>query len=364
LTNRLSLLLTEQRSAPVVADTQAAAATSEAFEELFSIELSNLPNPSSSAGVVYRLDPSLGIVARASDSFGPFFTERAFRNTGGRFSAGVAIQFARFSLLHGDDLTDGTFPISATRPTDVDPPFAVEKLTLQLERQSVTVFADYGIGERLSLGAVLPLTRVQLSGSRVRNQGGNAALQSLQAGSAMGVGDFVVNARVLVAGDGPRGASIGTDLRLPTGRSEDFLGAGRVGARVLGIGSWEQGPVGVYVNGGYSVGGLSRSLEWSGAATLAATARVSVVGEILGRRFLEARVLEPIWQPHSSVRILDTLVWRASEHRFNATSLAAGARWNIADAWLLNANVLFSLASGGLRAPLTPAVSVDYDFGL
>jgi hypothetical protein len=365
LTSQLGQLVTEQRASQVyVPDPPAAVATSDAITKLFQIELSRLPTPSSSAGVIYRLDPSLGVVARASEGFGPFFTERALRNTKGRFSAGVAFQVARFSFLSGDDLTAGTFPISATRLSDVDPPLAVENLTLHLERQSATVFADYGVGERLALGAVLPLARVQVSGSRIRTQNAGTALQSVQAGSATGFGDLTVNARMRIGGDGIRGASVGGDLLLPTGRAEDFLGAGRLGARVLGVGSWEQGPVGINVNGGFSVGGLSKAIDWSGALTLAANPSLTLVGEILGRRSLDARALEPVWQRHSSARALDTLRWVTSDRGVIATSLAAGARWNVAGPWLVNGNVLINLSSGGLRSRLTPAISLDYDFGL
>ena len=43
--------------------------------------------------------------------------------------------------------------------------------------------------------------------------------------------------------------------------------------------------------------------------------------------------------------------------------LVTGAKWNIVRSWLLNANVLVRLADVGLRARVTPGISLDYAFG-
>src|SRR5688500_1037989 len=115
LTSQLGQLVTAQRASQVyVPDPPAAVATSDAITKLFQIELSRLPTPSSSAGVIYRLDPSLGVVARASEGFGPFFTERARRNTKGRSSAGGALQVARLSCRSGARSTSGALASTAT----------------------------------------------------------------------------------------------------------------------------------------------------------------------------------------------------------------------------------------------------------
>ena len=364
LASRLSQLTSEQALQGSFPDVQASSATSDAITKIVRVELGSLPAPTSSAGVVYQLDPSLGTVARTSEGLGPLFSERAFRSAKGRLSGGFAFQVTRFSSLNGENLTTGAFPIGATRVSGIDPPFSVDRLTLQLERQSTTVFADYGIGGRLTVGAALPLVRVQVSGSRVRMLNGRATAQTAQVGWAVGLGDATVNARLLVAGNALRGASVGADVRLPTGREENLLGTGRLGTRVLGVGSWEAGPWGVSVNGGYSLGGLARVIDWTGAATLAAGPRITLVGEILGRRVLDAHVVEAVWQSHSTVSQLDTLRWMSGNRAITSSALAAGARWNVAGPWLLNANVLINVANDGLAARLTPGVSLGYYFDL
>ena len=91
----------------------------------------------------------------------------------------------------------------------------------------------------------------------------------------------------MLRGSGDHGISVGGDLRLPTGRKEDLLGAGRATARALGIGWWEEGRLAAHVNGGIGVGGASRELFWNMATTFAAADRVTVVGEVMGRHLFQ-----------------------------------------------------------------------------
>jgi hypothetical protein len=63
----------------VVKDPVAAVVTTQTVARALSIELATIPITSSAGGFVYRFNRSLAVVERASDSFGPFFAERALR---------------------------------------------------------------------------------------------------------------------------------------------------------------------------------------------------------------------------------------------------------------------------------------------
>jgi hypothetical protein len=365
LTGRLSALLTEQQPASVyVPDVLAAEATRDTVAKLFGVELTNLPTAASSGGFVYRLNPSLGVVARSSEGFGPFFTERVLRNGEGQFSAGFSYQVARFSSLQGADLTAGTFPTNAARLVGATQPFAVDTLALDLDTQTATVFTSYGVTDRLAVGGTLPFVRVRMTGSRMRTQDGRSTLQSRQAGTAAGLGDLSLNTRYLVAGDGLRGLSVGADLRIPTGRSSDLLGSGQMALRGLALASYEEGRLGVNVNVGGGVGGASTEVSWSMATTFAASSRVTVVGEMIGRRLFELSYVQDVYQPHPLMPGVETMRWLTADRGFTTTLVATGAKWNVGGSWLLNTNLLIRLTDGGLRARVTPAISLDYDFGL
>jgi hypothetical protein len=261
----------------LVPDLPAAEATRDTLARLLSIELTSLPLASSAGGFAYRLNPTLGVVERASQGFGPFFTERALQNGRGHVSLGLSYQQSDFGSLQGADLTDGAFPSNAARSVGSTQPFSVDTLTLDIDSNTTTIFASYGVTARLAVGGSLPFVRVRFNGTRTRNEVGLSSLQATQAGSSSGLGDVAVNARYLVAGTGPRGFSVGGDLRLPSGREEDLLGAGRVGARFITIGSWEEGRLAVSVNGGLGVGGASGQLTWAMATTFAAHPRATLV---------------------------------------------------------------------------------------
>ena len=60
----------------------AALATTVTVASLLQIELVTVPATSSAGGFVYRLRPDLGVFERATNEFGPFFTERALPRSG------------------------------------------------------------------------------------------------------------------------------------------------------------------------------------------------------------------------------------------------------------------------------------------
>lgn len=361
----LSSLLTDQTPPPAgyVRDRAAAEATFATVAGLFQVELSGIPVASSAGGFVYRFSPAFGTVERASDSFGPFFSERAVRNGRGHLSLSLAYGYAEFETLQGADLTSGTFPTNAARFAAQLQPFSVDTLTLKLERETWTGFASYGVTDRLDVGAAIPVIRLRFSGRRVNSFLDQSTLQSEQAGRATGVGDVVVNARFRLAGEGASGAAVGTDVRFATGREEDLLGAGKNAWRLMGIGSWERGILAFHVNGGFGLGGASREQFWSGAATVAAGLKVSLVAELLGRHLTALHRVSDVYQPHPVLAGVETMRWLPEEAGVHTAFLVTGVKWNVSGNWLFNAHVLTRLTDTGLKAQYTPALAIDYGIG-
>jgi hypothetical protein len=365
LVGQLSTLLTEQRaSGDFTPDPAAARATLATVAGLFSVELTTLPTTASASGFVYRLSPSLGVFERASNDFGPFFTERALRNSRRQTSVGFTYQSSKFGSLQGADLTTGTFPTNAARNTGVIDPFSLDLLTLNLESRTATAFVSHGVTDRLTIGGLVPIVHLRFSGQRVRTIGGRSLLQSAQSGSTTGLGDVVVNARYQVAGGGPRGVTVGADWRLPTGREEDLLGVVDTAGRFLAIASWEEGQLSAHVNGGVGVGGASDEAFWNAAMTFSPVARVTVVGEFMGRYLSELTHVRDVYQPHPVMAGVETMRWLPADKGIHTMFVVTGAKWNLAESWLLNTNLLIRITDAGLRAKVTPAVSLDYAFGL
>jgi hypothetical protein len=363
LLGQIATLLTEQRpSGTFVPDAAAATATTNTVAGLFLVELATLPTVSSSGGFSYHFRSDLGLYERASNEFGPFFTERALRNGRGQAALGLSYQSSTFGSLQGGDLQDGTFPTNAARFAGAIDPFSVDTLRLELTARTLTPFFSYGLTDRLDVGIEAPIVTVRFNGQRVRTVSGVPTMQSTQAGSSTGFGDLSLSGRYLVAGSGLRGVSVGANLRLPTGRQIDLLGTEDAALRVLGVASWEEGQLAVHLNGGVGMGGVSREVFWATATTFAAAPRVTIIGEVLGRRLSELAQLSDVYQPHPVLAGVETMRWLPTELGIHTMFVVTGAKWNVSRSWLLNANLLIRVTDAGLRAAVTPSVSIDYGF--
>jgi hypothetical protein len=361
----LSGLLTEQTPPPAgyERDAAAAAATFATVAGLFTVELTSIPVASSSGGFVYRFNPSFGTFERASDSFGPLYTERVLRNGAGQASLGFSIQHSDFTSLQGASLEPGTFPTNTARFAGQLQPFSVDTLALRLEASTATVFGTYGITDRLDVGAVVPITRLRYSGSRVNTFNGTSTLQARRSGTATGIGDVAVNARVRLTGDSGTGVAVGTDIRFPTGHDEDLLGAPDEVWRLMGIVSWEGGIVTLHGNGGFGRGGASDEQFWSAAATVSPSLRFSVVGVLLWRRLTDLNTVADVYAAHPVLAGVETMRWLPDEHGVHTSFLVTGVKWNVGGAWLVNTHLLTRLTETGLRARFTPSLSLDFAFG-
>jgi len=360
----LSFLLTNQSilTDDFTKDAEAAAATRETITRSLLIELATLPIAASTGGFTYRLNPTLGIVDRVTDSFGPFFVERALTSGRRQVSFGATFQYARFIELDGNDLRGGTFVTTANQFRDEARPFDVEAVSLKLDTRTVTLFANAGVTDRLDVGIAVPIVALRLSGERVNTYRGRVLLQSRASASRTALGDLAVRARYHLVESHGIGVAYGTEVRLPTGREEDLLGAGDAAVRVFGVASAEGTRVAGHVNGGYTWGGVSREVSYGGAVTLAATAQFTLVGELLGRTIERLGRITPVVAPHPRVTGVNTIRLLPSDQGTTTGVAVAGFKWNVGGRWLINGNAVIPLTDRGLRARIIPTIALDYSW--
>jgi hypothetical protein len=365
LTGILSFLLTNQAipTGDLEKDAEAARVTSETFTRLLLVDLATVPISSSASGFVYRFDAGLGTIARASDSFGPFFTERSLTAGRGQVSVGVTMQTARFTSLDGRSLRDGRLVTSARQFRDEPAPFDVETLTLDLESRTVTFIANAGVTDRLDIGVAAPIVRVSLVGDRINTYRGQTFLQAHATATATGLADIAVRAKYRVLGERDRGLALVGEVRLPTGDDEDLLGAGRTAWRGVIIGSLQSGRLSVHGNLGVTAGGIVRELQYRGAVTAAASSRVTLVGELIGRRIADVGPVALVSAPHPTIAGVNTLRLVTEPGSTRTASAVIGAKWNVAGTWLLSGTVLLPLTDNGLKSRAVFVAGLDVAFG-
>ena len=163
--------------------------------------------------------------------------------------------------------------------------------------------------------------------------------------------------------DGGSGVAIGAEVRLPTGDDENLLGAGEAAIKPRVIASFEGVRVTLHGDLGYSFGGLADELDYNGAVTVIAVPRLTIVGEVIGRRLNAFGRLAETTQPHPRLAGVETIRLIGLEETTGRIVAVAGIKWNVGGTWLLSANLMRPLTSAGLNAPWVPTLSFDYSFG-
>jgi hypothetical protein len=365
VTDVLTFLMTN-RSIPTgdfVRDEQAAVETRDVIRRFLLLDLATVPVSSSAGGFTYRLDPALGTFVRSSNTFGPFLTERSL--TAGQYRATFAIGYGSttFDNIDGRNLQDGTLVSTASTLRGDPAPFDIETVALRIRTDTVTLLGNYGVTERFDIGGAIPYTRVRLEGERVDTYRGRPFVQATGVASASGLGDIVLRAKYNLVRDGASGLSLAGETRLPTGNDDDLLGAGGITLTPRVIASYERTRVGLHGELGYSFREESNTLGYAAAVTVAAVARLTLVGEVSGLRFRGLGRVAETTQPHPTLIGVDTIRLSGVEETTNRVLAVAGLKWNIANTWLLTASVRRPLTTVGLNTGWVPTVTLDYSVG-
>lgn len=365
VTDVLNFLVTNQSVATgsVERDREAAAATSVTISRAIAANLATLPIASSSGAFAYRLNPELGTQDRLTQTFAPFFSERATTAGRGQATFGLTMQQMHFTTLDGRNLRDGSLMTTANQFTDEAAPFDVDRLTLDVDASVATLYANVGVTDRLDVGVAAPLIALFLDGSRVNTYRGRTFTQATASAHAVGLADLVVRTKYMLFTEDAAGLAAAVDLRLPTGHADDLLGAGAAALKVSAIGSLEEGRMSAHLNTGVSVGGLARELSYGGALSLAASPHVSIIGELFGRWIDSPGHIVSVTAPHPTLIGVETIRLTPDASTLNVITLVPGVKWNFSDTWVLAASVSVPLTSGGLNSPFTPFIGLDYVLG-
>lgn len=358
----LGFLITSQsiQTGSLDRDQAAALATRETIANALLANLATLPVSTSSGPFVYRLNPELGTVERATRSFGPFFVERATTAGAGAGLVGVTFQHFRLTSLDGHNLRDGTLVTVANRFVDEQEPFDVDRLTLDLNADVATVYTNIGITDRAELGVAIPFVMLRLRGSRANVYRGRTFTQATASATTLGFADTIVHSKFVLGRGENSAVAAAADLRLPTGRESDLLGVGSTALKLSGIVSTEQGPVSTHVNGAWTTGGFAREISYGGAVAVVSSDRVTWTAEVLGRSIATGGRIGPVAAPHPNLTGAETIRLQPQSDSLRMLTFVPGVKWNVGDTWVFAASFGIPLTNAGLTAPITQFAGLDY----
>jgi len=320
------------------------------FNGQMATQFSTFPLGSSTGGLSYVFDSTVGTFRRGSISFGPMFSERAITIGRKKLNVGVNYQRTSYNTFEGQDLDDGAIKFylrhqdccsvtltntnsagfiltNTPNGTRLNPPFEGDlietALSLKATTNTTAIFADYGLMDHWDVGLAVPIERVSVDAvvrARVLRlvTASNPTVHAFdpnnpdapriveRSGVATGLGDIIIRNKYHFLRKENGGLAGLVDVHLPTGDEKELLGAGGAQAKFLLIASNERGRLGLHVNGGYTVAhghvggnfaGLASSplpdeINYTGGVEFVANPRLTLISDFVGRTLRDAGRLD------------------------------------------------------------------------
>jgi len=380
------------------------ASSVESFSPLNSeigVQLSQLPFASPASGFVFSFNPSLGVVSRTTESFGPILTERADTIGRHKLFVGISYQYFDFDKVDGVDLRNFG-AVFHHEPVPGNFVFANDIVStsnrVDLKVHQVTAVATFGLTNRLDLSVAIPIVDVRMGFSSAATIVSfespccihNFAIPSpypshervltnsqaifSNANSALGVGDVVFRGKFQAVKGEKAGLAFGMDVHAPTGDAKNFLGSGTAGVRPFATFSYAarispHATVGYLWNGqsilaGNITAGTSAHLPdvvtYSAGADAGVTRRLTLAADFIGQSLRNATQIRSssfvdfLGTSHPNIAI--------STGTINQASVAVGGKANLVGRLVFSADVLFRVNDAGLHSKPVPLAGISYTF--
>jgi len=359
-------------------------------ENAIGLAVGNVPFTAATSGVSFRFEG--GAPVATTVSAGPIFADRAETLGRGRLLFGANLTGISFSKIRGEPLDEMVLRFTHENVEDAalgNPTFERDYIeietNLDLSLLVTTLYATYGVNDRIDIGIAVPLVRASLSGSSQASFvyfGGataqtsphyfgtpasrTATAASTSEGSAFGIGDVAGRLKLFLASGPDYGIGLLADVRIATGNEDDFLGAGTTTLRVLGVTSGRVGSFSPHLNGGVLINGAQgqthRALATVGFDQLLGQ-QITLAGDLVGSFQLgesERGLPEPVVFTAPDVERLDLSdIPDKSDHFLDAS---IGLKVDAGGDFRVLANVLVPLTNGGLRPSMAWTVGLERSF--
>ncbi len=204
----------------------------------------SIPVVSASAGFTYRFNPELEVFERTSETLGPIFLERPDTLGQSKININVSFQYVQFDAFDGTSLRrlEAPDPIitRVTVPGGALLRFNADRLQYRLRIQDyVTALSvTYGVLDNLDANLLVPLIQTNFAAGVTAQQeftagpDGNFTRSAgpprtgSTKGDTFGVGDLLLRFKYQLPQLDFLKSAAGLQLRLPSGREEDFQGIG------------------------------------------------------------------------------------------------------------------------------------------
>jgi len=353
--------------------------TGEAIGLATALEISTQPFGTSSSGFVFKLDPSTGLLARTSTTFGPSFAESAITAGEGKVIAGGTFSSTTYDELTGTDLRHLTVgSIVASSPASARSGTA----DFQMSSQTVAISGTVGVSPNLDVGVVVPLVSIKFTGTSALVDGAGTVIRLAETtGKFSGVGDIAAIAKYRFVKfkapemKEPGGVAVLVNMRLPTGDRDNLRGLGIYRTFVGGVVSFGVGRIKPHGNAGFdywskkvsvpvSANGLvsaRHQIKYAAGVEIEATPKVTLLLDFLGQHIRDGGQVGLINDTAASTGIGVTSVQSlvALSDGIRKALLVPGLKVNLKGKLLLTLNAIITMKNNGLHSTVTPVVGLN-----
>lgn len=337
------------------------------------LSVGNIPFTAASNGVTFSFEGGRPVASTVSP--GPIFAERGQTLGRGRLLMGANVSGLNFDNLRGIPLSDLEFKFphqNVGDPAEGDPQFEndiIEVTTdLHVDVLVASVYASYGLTDRVDLGLLVPFVRTSLRGTShaVINQAepnsphffGTPDNPSLTAdtatsGSASGIGDLGARLKVNVIQGGTMDVALLGDVRLPTGSEKNFLGSGATTFRALALVSAHSGNFTPHLNTGMLITNgadlNNRLLGTIGFDQLLSPRATLAVDLVASYETAASKLYLPPPEVYTAPVVRTVPLSNIPDQKDNLVDASFGAKFVLPGEYRLITNLLIPLAKGGMR---------------
>ena len=321
------------------------------------------PIPSSVGVVSYNFNEQTGTYERVQGSFGPILGERATTSGHGHANVSVSYTFSDFEKFNGaSDISLTLHHCTTADCTFGNPNQAYLRdviavgVHMKLKSQVVATSIVYGVTDRIDAGVVLPYIRNDLNvfahavivPDPATPPGVHQFDPTIQTpdqfgtAHAIGIGDIVLRGKIhLPLKKLPFETAALTDITLPSGDKQNFLGTGDLRVKETLIVSKTAARFSPHLNVGYELNTnhtkLS-SVDYRAGSEVVVSPRLTLVGDLLG-------LVQPSISSQFRVRALEG-------QSLTARSLidgSFGGKWQMGPRSLFTFNLLLPMNTSGIR---------------
>jgi len=372
--------LTGQQVLVQLSDAAGLRPAGEAIALTSALEIATEPFGTSSGGFIFKLDPSTGLLARTTTTFGPSFTERALTSGDGQISVGATFSSTSFDKVSGFSLS--SLPLATINSGN---PLVARTATanLHLTARTVAISSTVGVTDNFDIGVVVPMMSVKIDGSSSLFNGNGVDTRLAQTTSIFsGIGDVSALAKYrfykFKGSDmpDPGGIALLVNMRLPTGSRENLRGLGVTRTLVGGVYSsgttrirphasagfefWSKG-VDLTGNPGQTIS-VRNQFQYAGGIEIEAAPKVTLLVDLIGQQIFGGGQIG---------QTTDTATFPAITGATSAQSLVAlpdgitklllvpGLKVNVKGKMLLSLNAIVTMKNNGLHATVTPVAGIN-----